>query len=390
MKKSYGFVLLTLLLSLQFAAQGTYTFTGIYTGKPIFNIETRRGGVFLGNVVVELFPNIAMKHTRNFDSLVSKTFYDTTAFHRCIPGFMIQGGDPNSRSGPISTWGYGQPWQPTVPAEFSAAKHLRGILSAARSANPNSATSQFFICVAAYPSLNGQYSVYGQVVSGMNWVDTIALCPKMPVTYTNTPLQKVEMFITRIGSNDAVPSAPTLSLPANGSTDHDYLLPVSLNWSAVSDGIIYELQISQDSLFNTLTTPTIKTANLNYSVNGTLPSTTYFWRVRANNGGHFSAWSSVWKFRTLRDPEDPTGLRENTSNSAEITLFPNPNNGKFNMSGLNKGDKIQIFDALGKEVISVVSTDPTLNIALPSPVAGVYTYRISSVAGSREGRLIVR
>src|SRR4051812_41631478 len=146
----------------------TYT----YTGKPRFQILTKRNNATLGIINVELFPNIAPKHTRNFDSLVSQSFYDTTAFHRVIAGFMIQGGDPNSRHGPMNTWGYGQPGQPTVNAEFSVAKHLRGILSAARSANINSATSQFFICHAAAPNLNGSYSIYGRVTSGINFVDT--------------------------------------------------------------------------------------------------------------------------------------------------------------------------------------------------------------------------
>ena len=125
-----------------FSQTATYT----YTGKPRFQILTKRNNTLLGIINVELFPNIAPKHTRNFDSLVSKQFYDTTAFHRVIPGFVIQGGDPNSRHGPKPTWGQGQAGQPTVNAEFTAAKHVRGILSAARSTNINSATSQFFIC----------------------------------------------------------------------------------------------------------------------------------------------------------------------------------------------------------------------------------------------------
>ena len=100
-------------------------------------------------------------HVANFDSLVNVHFYDSTAFHRVIPGFMIQGGDPNSRSGPIATWGFGDPSQPTVNAEFSAARHLRGIVSAARDADKNSANSQFFICVADAACLKGEYSVYG-------------------------------------------------------------------------------------------------------------------------------------------------------------------------------------------------------------------------------------
>lgn len=387
MKTKFTFLFLIALLS-ETIAQGNYTFTGVYTGKPRFNIETRRAGVFLGNVVVELFPNIAMLHTRNFDSLVSKAFYDTTAFHRCIPGFMIQGGDPNSRSGPISTWGYGQPSQPTVPAEFSAAKHLRGILSAARSTNPNSATSQFFICVANYPSLNGNYSVYGRVTAGMNWVDTIAVCQKMPTTYTNTPLQKVEMFITRIGSNDTIPNPPQLNLPADASVDHDYMFPVSLSWTGVSDGIIYELQVSTDTLFTTLVTPTIKTANLNYSFNMTNPSTKYFWRVRTNNGGHFSVWSPVWKFKTVRDPSDPTGVVAQTASAERVTVFPNPSLGQFTFQHMEIGALLEVFDSNGRLVFSEQVKNETQVLSLSGKDKGVYMYRITGTALTLEGKLL--
>ena len=146
-----------------------------FTGKPIYQILTKRAGVYLGTTTVELFPNIAPLQTRNFDSLVSVSFFDSTAFHRVIPGFMIQGGDPNSKHGPRATWGLGDPSQPLVNAEFSAAKHVRGILSAARDTPINSANSQFFICVAAAPWLDGQYSIYGHVIAGMDIVDTIVI-----------------------------------------------------------------------------------------------------------------------------------------------------------------------------------------------------------------------
>ena len=108
-----------------------------------------------------------------WDSLVGVQFFDSTAFHRVVPGFVVQGGDPNSRRGPRSTWGFGQPNQPNVPAEFSALSHERGILSAARDMNINSANSQFFICVAAARFLNGQYTVVGKVIKGMEIVDQI-------------------------------------------------------------------------------------------------------------------------------------------------------------------------------------------------------------------------
>lgn len=359
-----------------------------YTGKPRFQIETRRGGVFLANIKVELFPNIALKHVRNFDSLVSEGFYDTTAFHRCIPGFMIQGGDPNSRSGPINTWGYGQPNQPTVPAEFSVAKHLRGILSAARSANPNSATSQFFICHATAANLNGQYSVYGRVTSGINYIDTIALCPKMPVTYTNTPLQKVEMFITYIGSNDTVPVSPAHALPADASVDLDYAFPISVKWNAVSDGIIYEAQISDDPSFSVVT-QTLATSNLNWGINNLLPNTKYYWRVRTNNGGHFSTYSTSWNFKTIRDPSDPTGIKNNPGETLQTSVFPNPSKGKFNFTNLKVGNTIEVFDVTGKLVYKTTVKEPTLTVDLEGKEKGAYLYKISAAQNTFSGKLII-
>jgi cyclophilin family peptidyl-prolyl cis-trans isomerase len=112
---------------------------------------------------------------------------------------MIQGGDPNSRDKDKSTWGFGDPSQTKVPAEFSTVSHQRGIMSAARTPDPNSATSQFFICVAPATHLDGQYSVYGQVVKGMNVADTIVNVPRDMTT--NNPLQKVEMTIVKLDPN---------------------------------------------------------------------------------------------------------------------------------------------------------------------------------------------
>src|SRR5688572_5095367 len=183
--------------------------------KPRYQILTNRAGVFLGTFDIELFPLIAPMHTQNFDSLVTDQFFDSTAFHRVVPGFVIQGGDPNTINGPISTWGQGQPWQHTVDAEFSVVRHLRGILGAARDNNPNSATSQFYICVANSTFLDGNYTVYGQVTNGMNIVDTIVSSPR---DANDVPLQKIEMFVTYIGVNDSIPAAPTLNLPVDGAT----------------------------------------------------------------------------------------------------------------------------------------------------------------------------
>lgn len=142
-----------------------------------------------GKIVFEFLPRVAPKHVANFKKLADSGFYNGTAFHRVIPGFMIQGGDPNSKGNDRSTYGMGQPGQPTVPAEFNEMSHKRGIVSAARRGDDiNSATSQFFICVADAPHLDGQYSVFGRVIEGMDVVDKIASVPR---DQRDNPLKKV-------------------------------------------------------------------------------------------------------------------------------------------------------------------------------------------------------
>ena len=118
-----------------------------------------------GRVVIELRPDLAPNHVARIKELAGQEFYDGVVFHRVIDGFMAQGGDPTgSGSG-----GSGQ----KLKAEFSKAKHVRGTCSMARAASPDSADSQFFICFEAQPSLDRQYTIWGQVVSGMEHVDAI-------------------------------------------------------------------------------------------------------------------------------------------------------------------------------------------------------------------------
>jgi peptidyl-prolyl cis-trans isomerase B (cyclophilin B) len=162
--------------------------------NPQYIITVTQKGEKMGDIVLELFPDVAPKHCHNFDSLVAIKFFDGTAFHRVIPGFMIQGGDPNSKNKPKSTWGGGDPSQTTVPAEFSKLHHERGTLSAARTPDPNSATSQFFICVTSVPHLDGQYSIYGKVLTGMEVVDKVVNAPR---DSKDNPNDKIEMKIVK-------------------------------------------------------------------------------------------------------------------------------------------------------------------------------------------------
>ena len=118
-----------------------------------------------GNVLIELRPDLAPNHVKRISSLVKEGFYDGLVFHRVIPDFMAQGGDPLGNG----TGGSGQ----NIDAEFSNEKHIRGTVSMARAQDPNSADSQFFICFKDAPWLDGQYTIWGQVVKGMDIVDKI-------------------------------------------------------------------------------------------------------------------------------------------------------------------------------------------------------------------------
>ena len=125
-----------------------------------------------GTIAIRFFPDVAPNHVRNFIDLAEQDFYDGTKFHRIVPGFVIQGGDPNSKSGPPATWGTGGSGR-NLKAEFNSIHHSRGIISMARSSDPDSASSQFFVVVAEAPHLDNQYTAFGQVVSGMDVADKI-------------------------------------------------------------------------------------------------------------------------------------------------------------------------------------------------------------------------
>ena len=131
--------------------------------------------------MVEFWPDVAPNHVRNFLKLAQSGFYDGTAFHRVIKNFMIQGGCPNTKEGATGEPGTGDPGY-RIPAEFNDVKHVRGILSMARSSDPNSAGCQFFVMHGEAPGLNGQYTAFGQLESGLETLDKIAAqAPKRSV-----------------------------------------------------------------------------------------------------------------------------------------------------------------------------------------------------------------
>ena len=154
-------------------------------------IETR-----FGDITLELMPDIAPKHVESFLGLVRKGFYDGTTFHRVIPGFMIQGGCPNTKEHPDDKrrHGTGGPGY-TVDAEFSSTPHARGILSAARANDPNSAGCQFFIVVSESRFLDNQYTVFGRVTDGMDVADKIVSQPR---DQGDNPNERTEMKVRAV------------------------------------------------------------------------------------------------------------------------------------------------------------------------------------------------
>jgi peptidyl-prolyl cis-trans isomerase B (cyclophilin B) len=155
--------------------------------EPRAVIETK-----LGNMEIRFFPDKAPKHVENFIKLAKSGFYDKTLFHRVIPGFMIQGGDPNTKDEKDkSKYGMGGPGY-NVKAEFNDRSHVRGAVSMARSQDPDSAGSQFFIVVKDTPHLNGKYTVFGEVVKGMEVADKIVSQQR---DTGDNPLERIEMTV---------------------------------------------------------------------------------------------------------------------------------------------------------------------------------------------------
>jgi peptidyl-prolyl cis-trans isomerase B (cyclophilin B) len=152
-------------------------------------IDTR-----FGEIEIEFLPDKAPGHVKNFVDLAKKGFYDGTTFHRVIPGFMIQGGDPNTKDKKASrsTHGTGGPGGPGLKAEFNDTPHKRGIVSMARSQSPDSAGSQFFIVVKDSGFLDRQYTAFGRVTRGIEVADEIVGAPRDP---RDNPNDRVDMTV---------------------------------------------------------------------------------------------------------------------------------------------------------------------------------------------------
>ncbi len=154
-----------------------------------------------GTMVVEFWPDVAPKTVENFKTLAKKGFYDGTCFHRVIKGFMIQGGDPLTKdASKEAAWGTGDPGY-KIKAEFNSKSHVRGVLSMARSNDPNSAGSQFFICHGDPKFLDNQYTTFGKLIKGDDVLEKIATTPTKP---GDRPVKRMVVESVKIVPADSV------------------------------------------------------------------------------------------------------------------------------------------------------------------------------------------
>jgi len=203
-------IIFTFTIFLILIGFGNYSFAQSveFTSQPVAMIETN-----LGNIVIEFLDGAAPNHVKNFTDLSRDGFYDGTLFHRIIPGFMIQGGDPNTISGDPNTWGQGGPDE-TLDAEFNKIKHNRGIVSMARSADPNSAGSQFFIVHQDSNSLDEQYTVFGRLVTESSF-DTLDKIAAVQTGTNDRPIdpEQVKIIKITIVNRTDIPDIMDLGLP---------------------------------------------------------------------------------------------------------------------------------------------------------------------------------
>jgi peptidyl-prolyl cis-trans isomerase B (cyclophilin B) len=171
------FLILLLGLASALAADTNTTAAPKAEAKPVTVKEVAVIKTSEGEMVVEFYPEVAPKHVENFKKLAKQGFYDGQCFHRVIKGFMIQAGDPNSKDeSKKGSWGMGGPGY-TINAEFNDKPHVRGTLSMARTSDPNSAGSQFFICHGSPRQLDHQYTVFGKLLKGDEVLEKIATTP---------------------------------------------------------------------------------------------------------------------------------------------------------------------------------------------------------------------
>ncbi|MCM2272848.1 MAG: peptidylprolyl isomerase [candidate division Zixibacteria bacterium] len=190
-----------LLLAVIAMIGATGSTTMAKTESPIRNAENKFVTLEtnMGKMTLELYRDVAPAHADSFVSLTKKKFYDGTIFHRIIDGFMIQGGDPTGTG--TGNAGY------MLPAEFNKLPHLDGTLSMARSADPNSASCQFFICLGKVPHLDGKYTVFGQLVNGFEILRKIGKTPVGPGNggERSKPLTEVKILKAYLSDADGAP-----------------------------------------------------------------------------------------------------------------------------------------------------------------------------------------
>lgn len=143
----------------------------VQPGEEVVVIETDS----FGKVKIQLFADVAPKHVENFKKLINEGFYNGLAFHRAVPNLIVQGGDPTTKGENRELWGMGDDKLAKVNAEFNDRPFVKGTLGAARAPDPNSASSQFFICVSAYDDWTGQYTNFGQVIEGLSNVQVMTM-----------------------------------------------------------------------------------------------------------------------------------------------------------------------------------------------------------------------
>ncbi|MDF9827558.1 peptidyl-prolyl cis-trans isomerase B (cyclophilin B) [Ereboglobus sp. PH5-10] len=150
-----------------------------------------------GDMTIKFWPDVAPKTVENFKKLAREGFYNGTAFHRIIKGFMIQGGCPNTKDGESGLPGTGGPGY-QIKAEFNAKPHVRGVISMARSQHPDSAGSQFFICHGDARFLDRQYTAFGELIAGDDVLERIATVPTQPTGERSTPIDRIGLTSVEI------------------------------------------------------------------------------------------------------------------------------------------------------------------------------------------------